>query len=253
MTSSSPKTVGIIGGGLAGLAAGCALADAGLKVTLFERRPYVGGRASSYEHPGTGEVVDNCQHVLFGCCTNLIHFYDKLGVAEKIGWSSDINFIEPGGRITRFAPSSLPAPLHNVWAFIRSPLFTVSDKLAIARGLSAMLRGLPEDSAETFLSWLHSNKQTQQAIKRFWEPVLVSALTEDLNRISVRYAAKVFRELFLFSAEGGKMGVPTIPLSDLYAAAVDYIRQRGGEVLLRTAVTTFAPTASTCSSAAAPT
>ena len=95
MTSTSqPKTVGVVGGGLAGLAAGCALADAGLKVTLFERRPYVGGRASSYEHPGTGEVVDNCQHVLFGCCTNLIHFYETLGVADNIGWSSEINFVQ---------------------------------------------------------------------------------------------------------------------------------------------------------------
>ncbi|MGH9570874.1 MAG: FAD-dependent oxidoreductase, partial [Candidatus Angelobacter sp.] len=75
MNSSSPKTVGIVGGGLAGLAAGCALAEAGFKVTIFERRPYVGGRASSYVHPGSGEVVDNCQHVLLGCCTNLISFY----------------------------------------------------------------------------------------------------------------------------------------------------------------------------------
>ena len=65
-------TVAIVGGGLAGLAAGCALADSGFRVTLFERRPYLGGRASSYQHPGTGEVVDNCQHVLLGCCTNLI-------------------------------------------------------------------------------------------------------------------------------------------------------------------------------------
>ncbi|MGE5725834.1 MAG: FAD-dependent oxidoreductase, partial [Acidobacteriota bacterium] len=65
-------TVAIAGGGLAGLAAGCALAQAGFRVSLFERRPYLGGRASSYQHPGTGEVVDNCQHVLLGCCTNLV-------------------------------------------------------------------------------------------------------------------------------------------------------------------------------------
>ena len=57
-------TVAIAGGGLAGLAAGCALAEAGFRVTLFERRPYLGGRASSYQHPGTGEIVDNCQHVI---------------------------------------------------------------------------------------------------------------------------------------------------------------------------------------------
>jgi zeta-carotene desaturase len=162
-------------------------------------------------------------------------------VADKIGWSSDINFIEPGGRITKFAPSSLPAPLHNVPAFIRSPLFSFRDKLAIARGLTVMLKGLPKDSDEDFLSWLRGHGQTPQAIKRFWEPVLISALTEDLERISVRYATKVFRELFLLSADGGKMGVPTIPLSELYAAAVEYIRKRGGEVLLRTVVTGFTP------------
>ena len=62
-------TVAVVGGGLAGLAAACALADSGLQVTVFERRPYLGGRASSYQHPSTGEVVDNCQHVLLGCCT----------------------------------------------------------------------------------------------------------------------------------------------------------------------------------------
>ena len=71
---SADKEVIVVGGGLAGLAAGCALADSGFKVTLLERRPYLGGRASSYDHPGTGEVVDNCQHVLLGCCTNLIEF-----------------------------------------------------------------------------------------------------------------------------------------------------------------------------------
>ena len=76
-------TVGVIGGGLAGLAAACALADSGHEVTLFERRAFLGGRASSYEHPGTGEVVDNCQHVLLGCCTNLRNFYRRLGVEDR--------------------------------------------------------------------------------------------------------------------------------------------------------------------------
>src|SRR3984957_5066085 len=74
-------TVAVVGGGVAGLAAACALADAGFRVTVLERRGYLGGRASSYLHPGTGEVIDNCQHVLFGCCTNLVGFYERIGVA----------------------------------------------------------------------------------------------------------------------------------------------------------------------------
>src|SRR5258708_5771433 len=84
--TTHPPTVAIAGGGLAGLAAGCALAEAGFRVTLFERRPYLGGRASSYQHPGTGEVVDNCQHVLLGCCTNLLDFYRRAVGQDQIRW-----------------------------------------------------------------------------------------------------------------------------------------------------------------------
>ena len=137
MADSQAQTVGIIGGGLAGLAAGCALADAGLKVTLFERRPYVGGRASSYEHPGTGEVLDNCQHVLLGCCTNLIHFYETLGVSDKIRWFDELTFIEPGGRASKFSPTRfLPAPMHNVPAFLGAHMLSARDKLAVPRPCS---------------------------------------------------------------------------------------------------------------------
>ena len=234
-------SVAIVGGGLAGLAAGCALADAGLRVTVFERRPYVGGRASSYEHPGTGEVVDNCQHVLLGCCTNLIDFYDRLGVSGKIRWFDELTFIEPGGRVSKVAPSFLPAPMHNVPAFLGAKMLGAKDKIAISRAMAVMSRNLPEDSSESFLSWLRRHKQTEQAIDRFWKTVLVSALNEDLDRISVRYATQVFRESFMKSAVAGKMGLPSIPLSDLYGAATDYICARGGEVLLRSSVTAIGP------------
>lgn len=236
------KSVAIIGGGLAGLAAGCALSDSGYKVSLFERRPYVGGRASSYEHPGTGEVLDNCQHLLLGCCTNLIEFYERLGVGDKVRWFDAITFMEPGGRISRFVPKSfLPAPMHNVPSFIGVPMLEMRDKIAIARAMSAMSRRLPPDSEENFLAWLRRHHQTERAIKRFWEPVLVSALNEDLELISVRYAAKVFRDSFMKSVEAGRMGLPTIPLSQLYAAAIGYIQSRGGDVLLRNPVSTFLP------------
>lgn len=233
MATSQLQTVGVIGGGLAGLAAGCALADAGLKVTVFERRPYVGGRASSYEHPGTGEVVDNCQHVLLGCCTNLIHFYQTLGVSDKICWFDELTFLEPGGRASRFRPTKfLPAPVHNVPAFLGASMLSAKDKLAIARAMFAMSRGLP-DSEEDFLSWLRRHGQTDRAVDRFWKTVLVSALNEDLDRVSSRYAAQVFRESFMNSASAGRMGVPSIPLSKLYSAAINYIQACGGEVLLR--------------------
>lgn len=239
---SQSKTVAIIGGGLAGLAAGCALADAGLRVTLFERRPYVGGRASSYEHPGTGEVVDNCQHVLLGCCTNLIHFYDQLGIGGKIRWFDELVFMEPGGKSSRIKPSFLPVPFHSTPSFLAASVLSLRDKLAIARAFMAMTRGpLPDDSPENFQAWLMRHGQTSRAIEHFWKVVLVSALNEDLDRISVRYAFQVFRESFLKSAAAGKMGIPSVPLSDLYSSAIGYIREHGGDVLLRASVTAINP------------
>ncbi len=226
----------VVGGGLAGLSAACALADSGYRVHLIERRPYVGGRASSYEHPGTGEVVDNCQHVLLGCCTNLIRFYNQLGVADQIRWFDRITFIEPGGRQSLLRPGSLPAPLHNAMAFMQSSALSLADKVAISRGMMKFLRSVPADDGESFASWLACHGQTRRAIDRFWNPVLVSALNEDLDRVSVHYAAMVFRTSFMQSEQAGWMGVPIIPLSELYSHAVGFIEARGGQVNLRKSV-----------------
>jgi squalene-associated FAD-dependent desaturase len=234
--SSTSTRVAVVGGGLAGLAAGCALADVGFHITLFERRPYLGGRASSYEHPGTGEVVDNCQHVLLGCCTNLIQFYERLKVQDKIGWYDHLTFLEPGGRASVIASSWLPAPFHNTFSFLRASCLGLKDKLAIGSAMGRLARNLPPDTEQSFLKWLQRHHQTERAIERFWKTILVSALNEDLGRMSVPYAAQVIRESFLKSAAAGRMGVPAVPLTELYNAAGDYIRARGGEVRLRSGV-----------------
>jgi len=234
--NSQRSTVAIIGGGLAGLSAGSALADAGYQVELFERRPYLGGRASSYELPGTGEVVDNCQHVLLGCCTNLIDFYRRLGVEQQIRWYNEITFILPGGRCSTLKAGALPPPLHAAPSFLDSTVLDLKDKLAIARAMIALIPALPKDNGENFLSWLFRYGQTQKAIDRFWAPVLISALNDDLDHVSVRYAAQVFRESFLKSPEAGRMGVPAVPLSQLYGTAAQYIEARGGKVHLRASV-----------------
>ena len=240
-TPSNPRlTVAIIGGGLAGISAGSALADAGYRVELFERRPYLGGRASSYEHPGTGEVVDNCQHVLLGCCTNLIDFYKRIGVEQQIRWYDEITFVLPGGRSSVLKPSFLPAPMHAGPAFLASRVLGLRDKVAISRALLALMPALPPDDGQDFLTWLRRHHQTRQAIDRFWAPVLISALNEDLDRVSVRYAALVFRDSFLKSAEAGRMGLPAVPLSQLYGEAASYIEGHGGKVHLRASVDSIA-------------
>jgi len=234
-------SIGIAGGGIAGLAAACALAEAGFEVTVFERRPFVGGRASSYEHPGTGEVVDNCQHVLLGCCTNLLDFYRRIGSSDKIGWFNHLTFVEPGGRRSEIVASFLPAPLHTSPSFLKSSSLSLVDKFAIARAMLALMGPLPADGSKSFAEWLQEHQQTPRAVDRFWKVVLVSAINEDLDRISAHYGAQVFRESFLKSAEAGRMGIPTVPLSELYSSAISYIEKRGGRVHLRTSVDAVHP------------
>jgi zeta-carotene desaturase len=209
-------------------------------VSIFERRPYLGGRASSYQHPGTGEIVDNCQHVLLGCCTNLLDFYKRAGVQDKIRWYEKLTFLEPGGRASEIVPSALPSPLHTAPAFLRVRCLNFFDKLAISRAMAALAPSTPaERDKETFLDWLKRHGQTDQAIERFWKTILVSALNEDLDRVSVPYAAQVVRESFLKSASAGRMGIPAVPLTDLYSSAGDYICSRGGDIQLRSGVDSF--------------
>jgi squalene-associated FAD-dependent desaturase len=233
------RSVIVVGGGLAGLSAACALADAGYQVRLLEKRRYLGGRASSYEHPGTGEVIDNCQHVLLGNCVNLINLYQRLGVSDAIRWFERLTFVEPGGRRSILEPSFLPAPFHSMPAFLGASAFSFADKLAIGRGMSAFITGIPKDSDENFAHWLARHGQTIGAINRFWKPVLVSALNEDPEHMSVHYAGQVIRKSLLLSPGAGRMGVPTIPLSDLYSRAIDYIGSRGGHVDLSAAPEAF--------------
>jgi squalene-associated FAD-dependent desaturase len=238
--SSTQPTVAIAGGGLAGLAAACALADSGFRVTLFERRPYLGGRASSYEHPGTGEVVDNCQHVLFRVCTNLVEFYRRIGVEDKIRWFDEMTFIEPGGRTSVMRASPLPAPLHTAPSFLGFPFLSAKDKLVISRAIAALALTKQKDAGQSFLEWCNQHGQTSNAIERFWKPILVSALSEDLDLISISAAAQVVRES-MKSPSARHMGVPSIPLTQLYNRAGDYIRARNGEIRFRTSLESFSP------------
>ena len=197
------RTVTVVGGGVAGMAAACALAEAGFQVQLIERRNYLGGRASSYLHPGVDEVIDNCQHVLFGCCTNLIGFYRRIGVADKIHWTSEMTMIEPGGRRSPLGPSGLPAPLHGLPKLLTAQAFTFADKVALARAFRALMRPIPQDSTESLGTWLRRHRQTQGALDHFWRLVIASALNADIDSIALPYAAKVVRELFMNSAEAG--------------------------------------------------
>jgi zeta-carotene desaturase len=235
------KSVIVIGGGLAGLAAGVALAESGWRVRLFEQRPFLGGRATSYVLPD-GEHVDNCQHVTLGCCTNLADFYKRVGSADKIKFFGRLFFLDPQGRYGEIGAGIFPAPFHMTGSFAAFAPLTLGDKLSIARAMLDVLRtkGRPPDLNEnggiSMLEWLGRRGQTRGAIARFWRVVLVSALNEELDRTDARFGVDVFWKAFLSNRTGYRMGVPTVPLANLYHGCKAEIERRGGEVYLRAPV-----------------
>jgi squalene-associated FAD-dependent desaturase len=221
--SSQQHHVAVIGGGLAGLSAAAALGSAGYRVTLLEARPFLGGRATSYPiNAGdeNGPTIDNCQHVLLRCCTNLLDFYRRLGVEGDVRFYREFQWIEPGGRISRMKAGLLPPPLHFAESFASLKFLALASKIAIGRamlGIRSEYAGRQDLDSITMLDWLREKKQPEQAIERFWRQILVSAINEEVDRMAARHGLQVFAEGFLGSRNSYEMGVPRVPLAELYA------------------------------------
>src|SRR5580704_5849556 len=126
----------IIGGGLAGLAAATALAPLGYRVTLLESRNRLGGRASSFQDVASGQMVDTCQHVSMGCCTNFAHFCRTLGIAHFLQPQKCLYFMTPDRRLSRFRADPWPAPFHLLRSFMSAHYLSAAEKLRIAWGLA---------------------------------------------------------------------------------------------------------------------
>lgn len=228
----------MIGGGLAGLSAAAALAESGICVQLLEKRPYLGGRATSYALPD-GSHIDNCQHVTLGCCTNLADFYERAGAAGKIRHYDKLFFADKHGRVSSIRSSFLPPPFHTSWSFLKFSALEWQDKRAIARVMLRIARsGGPPEIADgaTMLEWLQQNGQTEAAIQRFWRVVLVSALDEELHLTDARYGIDVFWKAFLGNREGYVLGVPCVPLGELYEECRRGIERRSGAIQTRATV-----------------
>ena len=239
----------MIGGGLAGIAAACALADRGAAVTLLEKRPYLGGRAFSFRDGESGRHIDNGQHIYLACCTAYTGLLRRLGVFERTTLQRRLRAVivdRDGRRGALSAAPLLPSPLHLLPSFLAYPHLTLGEKL---RAASAMLAVMRTDrakhrealEAQTFRDWLVRRGQSERAIAALWDLLTLPVFNDTVDNVSAYMGLMFFQDGMLAGRHSADIGVSTVGLTELVEdAARDYIEARGGEVLTGRGVTGIA-------------
>jgi len=232
--------VAIVGGGLAGLSAAVDLTGRGARVMVLEARPGLGGRATAFVDPETGEAVDNGQHVLIGCYEETFRFLETIGTAGlvELDESLEIEFVDPSGARSRLRSARLRPPWHLVGGLLRWSALSWRDRLAALRVGRALTRksgdGAAVDRAvreETVDQWLRRHGQTDRIREMLWEPLAVAALNQPAATAAAAPFLTVLSRMFAGSRRSAAIGVPRVPLDALYAApAADWITTRGGVV-----------------------
>jgi squalene-associated FAD-dependent desaturase len=225
-----PRVV-VVGGGLAGLAAAAALADSGCGAVVLEARRRAGGRAASFEDPVAGGLVDACQHVAMGCCTNFLDLCRQAGIEPAFRRDRTLWFIGPDNRRSACTPSRLlPAPLHLLPLLLGMTHFSWPEKLRLAAGMLRLARWRPDRDADrpTAAAWLRKAGQPARVIELFWQPVIESALGESIELVDVAAARKVAVDAFLAHRRAADLLVPRESLGELVGERLTgWLRHRG--------------------------
>jgi hydroxysqualene dehydroxylase len=224
----------IIGAGFSGLSAAAALAERDARVLVLEARPRLGGRATAFPDRVTGELVDNGQHVLFGCYSDTFAFLRRIGAEGHVRLqpSLEVPFVAPGGALTRLRCPDLPSPLHLLAGVLEWEALPLADRISVLRLAVPLLRrsGIAADS-ETVREWLIRHGQRPAIRTWLWEPLAIAALNQPPERAAAGPFARVLAEMLGGGPRAAAIGLPVRPLDRMYAEpAREYIQHRGGEV-----------------------
>ncbi|MBI4387097.1 MAG: FAD-dependent oxidoreductase, partial [Elusimicrobia bacterium] len=231
----------ILGGGFSGLACATALAQSGMRVTLLEKKPHLGGRAYSFRDPRTGETVDNGQHLFMGCYRHTRLFLRRIGAEHLLDFPGrvELHYADAEGRrdLLRL-PWWAPAPVHLALGVAGLRGLSWTDKAALW-GLDRAVRRMNGASStrsldrQTVREWLNALGQPARLQERLFDPIVIGALNELPERASALGFAQVLREVFYRQRENSMLGFARVGLSELYVEqARVFIEGRGGRVLL---------------------
>ncbi|GGT05176.1 hydroxysqualene dehydroxylase HpnE [Streptomyces chromofuscus] len=249
MRSGPARETVVVGGGLAGITAALALADAGVRVTLLEGRPRLGGLAFSFQR---GELtVDNGQHVYLRCCTAYRWFLDRINGAALAPLQDrlDVPVLDvtrpEGRRLGRLRRDALPVPLHLGRSLATYPHLSLAERARVGRAALA-LKGLdltdPTLDAQDFGSWLTAHGQSARAVEALWDLVGVATLNAVAGDASLGLAAMVFKTGLLSDPGAADIGWARVPLGELHdRLARRALDSAGVRTRIRSRVTSISP------------
>lgn len=244
---TSPDVI-VIGAGVAGLRAAVELAARGAHVTVLEAKAILGGRATAFADPQTGERVDNGQHVLLGCYHETFAFLRRIGTDDRIRVqpSLEVDFVDRSGERSRLTLPGLPPPINFIAGLMDWSALTWRDRLSAVRLASPIriaqagkreqekgkrVTRIAASPGETVEEWLIANGQTARIREMLWEPLALAALNQSVRVAAAPPFVAVLAQMFGGGPRDASLALPAVPLDQLYAEpARRFIEARGGEV-----------------------
>lgn len=232
----------VVGGGFAGLSAAAALAEQGKRVLLADARAQLGGRATAFRDRETGELVDNGQHVLFGCYRATFEFLERIGASDRVRVqpSLAVPYIDRTGRRSILQCPKLPSPWHLVagvlgWSGIpwrdRASVLKLAGPLRRARLELERTGSVTPDPDGTVSEWLVAHGQRARLREWLWEPLAVAALNQSPAVAAATPFVRVLAQMFGPERRDSALVLPTRPLHETYAEpARAFIESHGGDV-----------------------
>ncbi len=238
------RDVIILGGGLAGIAAAVRFLKHGVRPTLVERRPYLGGRAFSFSDRSSGEEIDNGQHVILGACDQFLDLIDELGTSDLIDLEPTLNVpVSNAGRISNLRASRI---FGNVAALMRYNQLSLAERFAVARVMAGLKIFTPKPhetkhaKSISFAEWLSARGQSDAAIARFWSLFILPVFNCKISEVAAHDAIEFTRAYLIGAAANAAIGYPNRGLSTLIGnPAEQLMRTRGAEVLTNVRIETL--------------
>lgn len=242
--------IAVVGGGLAGLSAALELVEAGRRVALFERRPFAGGKAYSFEDPNHDVVLDNGQHITMRCCTEFQAFLERIDCADIVRYQEhlEVAVIDPessghrvsviSGRQPRvlggLGPYLLPAPLHMLPSLATYEHLSLGEKARLGFAFFPIRRMSEFErlalDRQSFARWLNEHHQSDRVIERFWDLIILPTCNDRCADVSATQGIQVFQEGFAREARAADIGLFTGGLGRVADAAVEQVRQLGARL-----------------------